>query len=66
MNKSTYTYSDSEAGLQNLTFDKLSDLIAYIEEFEPNQDSYGIIFCNEKELLQYQSNCEYLIFLPII
>lgn len=48
-----YTYSDSEAGMQNVSFDKLSELIQYIENFDPVGDSTGLIYENDTPILSY-------------
>ena len=64
--KLTYTYSDSEAGMQNISFDKLSDLIAYIENFGSYGESCGIIFFNDNPILEYNSNFGGLFFYATI
>ena len=50
-----YTYSDSVAGLQSEEFEKLSDIIKYLEDFGWYGDSEGIIFQNNENILEYES-----------
>jgi hypothetical protein len=52
----TYTYSDSEAGNQSVSFEKLSEMISYLENFSAVGESYGVIYQNEKPILEYHSN----------
>jgi len=51
----TYTYSDSEAGMQREKFGSLSQIIAHIESFNYTQDSDGVIFQDGKSILEYSS-----------
>ena len=55
MEKLEFTYSDSEAGMQNETFTSLSSIVKYIEDFGYNGDSDGIVFQNEEPILSYSS-----------
>ena len=55
MEKLEFTYSDSEAGMQNETFTSLSSIVKYIEDFGYNGDSDGIVFQNEEPILLYSS-----------
>lgn len=51
-----FTYSDSEAGLQNVKFSHLSELINYIENFKhTGEPSIGCILQNEEIILEYHS-----------
>lgn len=50
-----YTYADREAGNQDVSFDKLSELIAYIEEFGYHGDSDGRVFFGNDEIFGYES-----------
>ncbi len=51
----TYTYSDSEAGMQTEKFNKLSELLTHIESFDYTKDSNGVIFQDEKPIIEYCS-----------
>lgn len=55
MEKLEFTYSDSEAGMQNETFTILSSIVKHIEDFVYNGDSDGIVFQNEEPILSYSS-----------
>ena len=54
----TFTYSDSIAGMQVEKFEKLSEIIKYIEDFEHvgEESSTGIIYCNDEPILMYNSS----------
>jgi hypothetical protein len=51
----TYTYSDSEAGMQHESFSSLSGITNHIESFEYTQDSDGVIFQDGKSIIEYSS-----------
>ena len=51
-----FNYTDSEAGKQTEKFNTLSEIIAHIENFGWNGDSEGIVFQNEKMILEYVSS----------
>ena len=53
-----YTYSDSVAGFQSERFNKLSEIVKYIEDFdhEGEETSVGIIYENENPILMYVSS----------
>lgn len=57
-----YTYTDSEAGLQSVSFEKLSELIAFIEDFGYYGDSDGVVSFGEDEILAYESRQDGLTF----
>ena len=52
-----FTYSDSVAGSQTESFDKLSEITKYIEDFEHEGDeaSVGIIYEDNNPILMYVS-----------
>ena len=56
----TFTYSDSVAGMQSVKFNKLSELIKYIEDFghTGEESSSGIIYDNGDPILMYNSSLE--------
>lgn len=58
MKKLQYTYSDSEAGEQDVVFETLSEIVKYIEDFDKVGESDGIIYQNDVPILSY-SNREY-------
>lgn len=58
----TYTYSDSEAGMQRETFNSLSEIIAHIESFTYTQDSDGVVFQDGKSIIKYLSTENGLIW----
>ncbi len=60
-----YSYYDSEAGKQNETFPKLSELLKYIEDFEPKGNSEGTIYEDENPILEYVSENNNLTFRAI-
>lgn len=51
----SYNYYDNEAGQQTITTKKLSDLIAYIENFPANGDSEGTVNDGDEPILTYKS-----------
>ncbi len=51
-----FSYYDSEGGEQGVSFSKLSELIKYIEDFEPEGESIGTIYDGERPILNYASN----------
>lgn len=53
--KLQYTYTDSLAGTQALTVDKLSAAIKHIEDFGWHGDSQGYVLQNGKPILEYLS-----------
>jgi hypothetical protein len=61
----TYTYYDSEAGMQNEKFYMLNLIIEYIENFNAINDSTGTIYQNGKELLRYENINNNLIWKSI-
>lgn len=50
-----FSYTDSEAGKQNETFETLGEIVKYIEDFGYNGDSEGTIFQNDEPILEYVS-----------
>lgn len=54
----TFTYSDSVAGMQVEKFDKLSEIIKYIEDFGHvgEESSTGVIYENDDPILMYNSS----------
>jgi hypothetical protein len=51
----TYTYSDSEVGMQRESFNSLSQIVAHIESFNYTQDSDGVVFQDGKAIIEYSS-----------
>lgn len=54
----TFTYLDSVAGMQNEKFNKLSELLKYIEDLGHigEESSTGIIYDNDNPILMYRSS----------
>ena len=50
-----FTYTDSEAGKQTEQFAKLSEIISYLENFNPNGDSEGVVYQNNEPIFEYKS-----------
>ena len=61
----TYTYYDSEAGMQNEKFYMLNLIIEYIENFNAINDSSGTIYQDGIELLRYENINNNLIWKSI-
>jgi len=53
-----YTYLDSIAGLQTKKFEKLSEIIKYIEDFghHSEKESSGCVYFNETPIIMYTSS----------
>jgi len=60
----TFNYSDSVAGMQNKKFNKLSELIKYLEDFRHTgeESSTGVIYDNDEPILMYTSSLDGLFW----
>jgi hypothetical protein len=61
-----FTYSDSVAGMQSCTFNRLSEVISHIEDFGHNGDSDGVVFQDGVPILMYISFMDGLTWNAII
>jgi hypothetical protein len=53
--KTYFNYSDSLAGAQDITFDTLEEAKEYIENFEAEGDSIGVIYEQGNPTLEYRN-----------